>query len=166
MVSIGPRFKGSREDLLLMEETKLRCLNHLVSRSEHGINTEMLKLCCKKLMILDKLIRSSYVVDINMEPYELAKTMLVDCCFLLELLISKEFDALLPSRSGTPNPAYELLRDEDVLSDIILLENQIPIILLYEATISLRISRTLNPFTFLILSTFSTKDKVRFAIVR
>jgi hypothetical protein len=135
MVSIGPRFKGSREGLLLMEDIKIRCMTYLFHRckqEEYGAGAyERLTSCCEEIWHIDNEIRASYVADINLEQHELAKIMLVDGCFLLELLISKGLSNELPCLLNYPSPALQVLNDEDVLSDLILLENQIPILVLF-----------------------------------
>ncbi|AES79501.1 hypothetical protein MtrunA17_Chr7g0242181 [Medicago truncatula] len=133
VVSIGPRFKGSREDLLLMEEVKLRSMLSLLHRAgKEGESKTYLEKCSKAIWELDKLVRASYVSDIKLEKHELAKIMLVDGCFLLELVITKGFGSELPSRLNSHCPAPEVLKDEDVLSDLMLLENQIPILVLHK----------------------------------
>lgn len=99
VVSMGPRHKGSREDLLLMEEVKLRSMLSLLHRAGgQGEARNYLKECSRAIWKLDKQIRASYVADIKLEKHELANVMLLDGCFLLELLISKGLDAQLPSR--------------------------------------------------------------------
>ncbi|XP_058763298.1 UPF0481 protein At3g47200-like [Vicia villosa] len=132
-VSIGPKFKGTREHLLLMENIKRQCMTHLFHREQHNMSPHgKLRACCQVIWNLNNQIRTSYVADINLEQHELAKIMLVDGCFLLEVLISKELDHELPCQLKSPSPAAQLLRDEDVLSDLTLLENQIPIFVLHE----------------------------------
>jgi len=132
-VSIGPRFKGWREDLLLIEEVKLRCMLSLIHRGE-GAARESLKKCSEAVWELDEKVRASYVTSLKFEQQELAKIMLLDGCFLLELLISKSerLDSKLRSRLRPSGPAAEVLKDEDVLSDLMLLENQIPILVLHK----------------------------------
>lgn len=89
VVSIGPRFKRSEETLLIMEEIKIRCMMYLFHREQLYMSVEeKLNACCEVIWNLNDQIRASYVVDINLEQHELAKIMLVDGCFLLELLIS------------------------------------------------------------------------------
>jgi len=142
-VSIGPRFKGTREDLLLMEEVKLRCMLSLIHRADkEGEARKSLEKCSDVIWELDEEVRTSYLGDIKLERYELAQIMLLDGCFLLELLISKGLDSQLPSRLIPPGPAAEVLKDEDVLSDLMLLENQIPILVLH------KLSQTLFPNVF------------------
>ncbi|RHN46399.1 hypothetical protein MtrunA17_Chr7g0241791 [Medicago truncatula] len=130
VVSIGPRFKGSREDLLLMEDIKMRCMKHLFLRTREikSVDISILLLdCSHHINEMEFSIRGSYVADINqINQTELAKIMLVDSLFLLELLISKGLYDELPCHLNCPSPALEVLRDEDVLSDLTLLENQIP----------------------------------------
>jgi hypothetical protein len=143
VVSIGPRFKGSREDLLLMEEVKLRSMLSLLHRAgKQGEAKIYLEKCSKAIWKLDKQVRASYVFDIKLENNELAKIMLVDGCFLFELMIAKGLDSQLRSRLNPPGPAWELLKDEVVLSDLMLFENQIPILVLH------KLSHILFPHVF------------------
>ncbi|KAK2361053.1 hypothetical protein QL285_086256 [Trifolium repens] len=139
VVSIGPRFNGSRQELLLMEEVKLSCMFSLLCRRTGPIYGIMEK-CSLAVWELDKAVRASYVEKIELTQSELAKMMLLDGCFLLELLISKGLDSQLKSRF--PCPAAEVLKDEDVLSDLMLFENQIPILVLD------KLSQTIFPNEF------------------
>ncbi|KAK2414641.1 hypothetical protein QL285_037211 [Trifolium repens] len=123
VVSIGPRFKGRTVD--------------------GAINFTN---CCSAVWELDEEVRASYVVGIELTQPELAKMMLLDGCFLLELLISnsEKYDSLLNRRLNRyqPSPAAEVLKNEDVLSDLMLFENQIPILVLH------KLSQTLFPQVF------------------
>jgi hypothetical protein len=139
VVSIGPRFNDSRDELLLMEEVKLRCMLSLLHRGTVGGEINF-KNCSSAVWELDEHVRASYVVGIELTQPELAKMMLLDGCFLLELLISKGLDSQLKSRF--PCPAAEVLKDEDVLSDLMLFENQIPILVLD------KLSQTIFPNEF------------------
>ncbi|AES79494.1 hypothetical protein MtrunA17_Chr7g0242151 [Medicago truncatula] len=141
VVSIGPRFKGSRDDLLLMEEVKLRCMLSLLHRGADVASVSLEK-CSEAVWELDEEVRASYVTHIELQQHELGKIMLLDGCFLLELLISKGLDSQFPSRLWPPGPATEVLKEHDVLSDLMLLENQIPIMVLH------KLSQTLFPNVF------------------
>jgi hypothetical protein len=101
-----------------------------------------LEYCSEAVWELDEEVRASYVTHIELEQHELSKIMLLDGCFLLELLISKGLDSQFPSHLQPPGPAAEMLKDEVVLSDLILLENQIPILVLH------KLSQTLFPNYF------------------
>lgn len=136
-VSIGPRFRGRREDLLVMEEVKLRCMLSLLNRANKSLEQ-----CSDAVWELDKEVRECYLGNLKLERHELAKIMLVDGCFLLELLISKGLNSQLPSRLFPPSPAAEVLKDDDVMSDLMLLENQIPFLVLH------KLSQTLFPYVF------------------
>jgi hypothetical protein len=145
VVSIGPRFNDSRDELLLMEEVKLRCMLSLLHRGTVGGEINF-KNCSSAVWELDEHVRASYVVGIELTQPELAKIMLLDGCFLLELLISnsEKYDSLLNRRLNIdqPSPAAEVLKNEDVLSDLMLFENQIPILVLH------KLSQTLFPEVF------------------
>ncbi|KAK2414583.1 hypothetical protein QL285_037157 [Trifolium repens] len=131
VVSIGPRFIG-REDLLPMEEVKLRCILTLLNRASNNPK-ERLEACGEAVRTSVEVVRASYSPDMvelgKLSDLDLAKIMLVDGCFLLELLISKELDSQL--ERSIPGPSAELIYNDDVLSDLMLFENQIPIFVLY-----------------------------------
>jgi hypothetical protein len=146
VVSIGPRYRGSRKELLLTEEIKLHCMLSLFHRAgEASEAVDYFKKCSNAIWNLDDQIRASYLDDIELEQYQLTKIMLVDGCFLLELLISNGLDDELRSclRYSCSQPAPQAYQNDDVLSDLIMFENQIPIFILHE------LSKILFPHMFL-----------------
>jgi hypothetical protein len=140
VVSIGPRFIG-REDLVPMEDVKSRCMLSLIDRVTRSppesrapsSRAEIVDACGVAIGTLGLDVRLSYdpnMVELQkLSDQELAKIILVDGCFLLELLISKGLDSKFPSM--IPGPSAELINKEDVLSDLMLFENQIPIFVIY-----------------------------------
>nr|KYP63518.1 UPF0481 protein At3g47200 family [Cajanus cajan] len=136
VVSIGPRFKG-RKELLPMEDIKLRCLVHLFKRTgsiSHQWKA-ILNCCMRRILTLDATVRTSYGEQIDLDSYGLATIMLHYACFLLELFISQsvEWNSKLQPNNDTlpPSPAAQLGNMELILSDLTLLENQIPFFLLF-----------------------------------
>ncbi|KAJ1437406.1 hypothetical protein SESBI_03736 [Sesbania bispinosa] len=129
MVSIGPRYKG-RWELLPMEEIKWRCMDYILNRTENA--EECSQKCMEAILELDAAIRASYVNKIRLSRYDLATVMVYDGCFLLEILISgsKELDSKLPCSLDSPSPAVEMRTRKEVLNDLALLENQIPLFIL------------------------------------
>ncbi|KAL2337774.1 hypothetical protein Fmac_012220 [Flemingia macrophylla] len=120
VVSIGPLHKGTNTDLLGMEEIKWRCMLHLLQRSKGSdsaaINQVLLE-CTKAMLKLDEVVRASYNVDeVRFNRNDLAKIMLVDGCFLLELLIcgSPHLDARLPAGPGLSPGAENKKNDCEV----------------------------------------------------
>jgi len=147
VVPMGPRYKG-REELVHMEEIKLRCMLALVDRVDKNDDKrgDILEKCSKVIWGLNDQIRASYIEDISLEVYELVKIMLVDGCFLLELLITKELelDSQLSSQLNFTSCLFapQVLKNDDVLSDLALFENQIPIFIVHE------LSKILSPNFF------------------
>ncbi|KAG2380857.1 hypothetical protein LR48_Vigan11g120300 [Vigna angularis] len=133
VVSIGPLHQGKIMELQHMEKIKWRCLTHLLSRSERDPQ-EALRNCGRYLLKLDEVVRASYSVDdLGFNRSKLAKIMGLDGCFLLELLISSstELDNRIQSNLSNPSPGASVILWEKVLSDLTILENQIPLIVLY-----------------------------------
>ncbi|RYR15969.1 uncharacterized protein [Arachis hypogaea] len=146
LVTIGPRFRGSRKELLNMEETKLRCMLSLLHRVKDEDIKKRLDDCLKAVLELDKIVRASYVdsYHIKLNEYELATVMLVDGCFLLELLIcgSKKLSKDYPSCLEPRGPGPEVVKEEVFFSDLTLLENQLPVLVIHA------LSQTLFPDYF------------------
>ncbi|KEH34456.1 hypothetical protein MtrunA17_Chr3g0107251 [Medicago truncatula] len=127
VVSIGPRYRGERE-LLQMEEIKWRCVTSLLSRT---FGLDAIEMCMEAVMDLESAVRSSYVDEITLDWYTLATTMVFDGCFLLELLICESnLDSEIPIPFNGTSPGIEVKKMEYVISDLLLLENQIPIFIL------------------------------------
>ncbi|WJX31216.1 hypothetical protein P8452_19668 [Trifolium repens] len=127
VVSIGPRYKGKKE-LLPMEEIKWRCVTSLLSRT---FGQDTIETCLETVIDLDATVRASYVDVIALDRYELATTMVFDGCFLLELLICEsKLDLEIPIPFNGISPGIEVKKMEYVVSDLMLLENQIPIFIL------------------------------------
>lgn len=116
-----------------MEEMKWSCMRYLLYRTPKP--DESLRKCSESIFRLDELVRTSYVDDINLNSYDLAKIMLLDGCFLLELLISNDEDLdrklrNISNEEEKESPGVEVGKMELVLFDLKLLENQIPISIL------------------------------------
>lgn len=135
VVSIGPLHKGTKRDLLYMEETKWRCMTYLLLRTkkdEAGMFF-LMTMCIEALSRADDMVRACYnTYEIKFDRRELAKIMVLDGCFLLELLIcgSPELDERLRWTLDEPSPGAEVIKREKVLSDLTMMENQIPLIVL------------------------------------
>ncbi|TKY65857.1 UPF0481 protein [Spatholobus suberectus] len=132
VVSVGPRYKGRRE-LLQMEEIKWRCMLSLLNRTKQDAR-EGLETCMQAMLELDAAVRASYGEEIKLDRYDLATIMVYDGCFLLELLVSgsREWNLRLECRMLPPGPGAEVGKMAVVLSDLTLLENQIPLFILYK----------------------------------
>ncbi|CAL0328276.1 unnamed protein product [Lupinus luteus] len=133
-ISIGPRYKGATRDLQQMEEIKWRYMRTLFARTQQHDGEQISDICMKAILELDGAVRASYVDEIKLDRYELAAIMLYDGCFLLELLISgsKHLSEKLKSKSPAGMEGRSLGRQENAFSDLTLLENQIPLLILNE----------------------------------
>lgn len=90
-VSIGPLHRGTTRHVQLMEETKWHYMREFLDRrgtqEQNRRSEQRLRECGTDILKLDKIIMASYGGNIESEPHELAKLMIVDGCLLLELLI-------------------------------------------------------------------------------
>ncbi|XP_058732634.1 UPF0481 protein At3g47200-like [Vicia villosa] len=141
-ISIGPLHRGATRHLQLMEEPKRHYMLEFLERQgtepEQNRNPEIrLRECGFDILKLDRLICSSYGGSNNMivdeiEFHEIAQIMIVDGCFLLELLI--RLGGYMENQSITSYKSDRILKTEEkvlsVLNDIAMLENQIPFIVL------------------------------------
>ncbi|XP_057959191.1 UPF0481 protein At3g47200-like [Malania oleifera] len=124
LVSIGP-FHHGKSTLEEMEHHKWRYLNTILTRKPNLEAT--LDSCVKALKELEGRARNSYGEEIRIGSDEFVRMMLVDGCFIIELLLRtttkssrRRDDPLLIS-----NEKLNHLR-----RDILLLENQIPFFVL------------------------------------
>ncbi|KAB1205171.1 hypothetical protein CJ030_MR7G022001 [Morella rubra] len=115
-VSIGP-FHYQKGDLPAMECHKLRYMVSLLKRTTDPV--EVLQTCGRHILALEWEIRRSYAESIALEKNELARIMLLDGCFILELLYRYSRE---DSRENN-DPMYDI---PTLRRDLALLENQIP----------------------------------------
>jgi len=144
VVSIGPYHRGSQNDLLLMmEQPKWNYMRSLIRRSVYQAQQEgriedgpgMVKVCGETILEIEYVVRASYVGNALSEPHELAKLMLLDGFFLLEFIhrLYEYKEALKAEDNGDydDDPVFESHEKVlSVLSDLLLLENQVPFIVL------------------------------------
>lgn len=125
LVSIGPLHHG-KEHLKAMEDHKWRYLNTLLSRKP---NLELiLDKCVSALKGLENKVRKCYAENIDaFGSDDLVKMMLVDGCFIIELLLKYSFKGLKRRDDPFFSKKSEFLK---LRSDVILLENQIPFFIL------------------------------------
>ncbi|KAI9123359.1 hypothetical protein K1719_006248 [Acacia pycnantha] len=119
-VSIGPLHHGNR-NLKVNEERKLHYLYTLLSRKPNMEAT--LHECVKALGDIEQTARHCYEEKLDLiDSNKFVEIMLLDGCFIIELFLKYAFKGL--RRRGDPIFTWELFFD--VRKDLILLENQIP----------------------------------------
>ncbi|CAL4888781.1 unnamed protein product [Urochloa decumbens] len=123
LVSIGPYYRG-RAALRAMEQHKWRLLRELLSNREHhpGI---LLGMCVKAVRGVEQHARCCYSERTDNDVEGFAEMLLLDGCFIIQFfakLHNKEEDPLCDVGWGLPL----------LLSDLLLLENQIPFRVLEE----------------------------------
>ncbi|GAU13963.1 hypothetical protein TSUD_262900 [Trifolium subterraneum] len=141
-ISIGPLHRGATRHLQLMEEPKWHYMRELLDRQgtipEQNRRSEVrLRECGYDILKLDKVICASYGGSNNnileeTDPHEITKIMIVDGCFLLELLI-RIGDYMENQNTNSYNNDAILKTEEkmlSVLNDVAMLENQIPFLVL------------------------------------
>ncbi|KAI4353283.1 hypothetical protein L6164_002245 [Bauhinia variegata] len=138
LITIGPLHRETRTHHLAMEEHKWRYMLALLHRTQNPVSS--LDKCGTVILGLDDAVRASYGGKINLHPHEHAKIMLVDGCFLLELLLRCSPADLVPQipqideNENNPYGSDSIFKQHEmlpsVLTDLILLENQIPFFIL------------------------------------
>ncbi|KAK2453994.1 UPF0481 protein [Trifolium repens] len=128
--------------LQLMEESKWHYMHEFLDRQgtipdQNKRSAVRLRECGFDILKLDKVICASYGECNNSileeaDPHEITKIMIVDGCFLLELLIKIGDYMENPNTNSYINDA--ILKTEEkmlsVLNDLAMLENQIPFLVL------------------------------------
>ncbi|KAG2668453.1 hypothetical protein I3760_15G161700 [Carya illinoinensis] len=124
IVSIGP-FRHNEPSLRAMQTQKRRFLDHLIrNRTEQPILEESLKNAMRKL---EKKTREFYAYDFQaIEPDDFVQMMVLDGCFIVELLrfYEKKYE-------GEPFFKTRWART-NISRDLLLLENQLPMFVLNE----------------------------------
>ncbi|XP_054780743.1 UPF0481 protein At3g47200-like [Prosopis cineraria] len=134
LVTIGPIHRGTKSHLLAMEEHKWRYMLSLLHRTQNPVSA--LDKCGTAILGLDDAVRASYGGNIKYDPHELAKIMLLDGCFLLELLLRLSPPELMSSFANDEihHGSDPIVQNQEflfsVLTDLTLLENQIPFFVL------------------------------------
>ncbi|XP_054795899.1 UPF0481 protein At3g47200-like [Prosopis cineraria] len=144
LVAMGPIHRETGSELQIMEETELRYVYRLLSRPTESERQPdwraALRDCSGRLQSLEGIIRASYDdgEKIKVGAKELVGIMLLDGCFLLELLLRLYENVIKdpPFRDDEIDPPLDFTVDDKkkilrVLTDLTLLENQIPFLVLH-----------------------------------
>ncbi|XP_054780853.1 UPF0481 protein At3g47200-like isoform X2 [Prosopis cineraria] len=150
---MGPIHRGTKSELQIMEEAKWRYMHHLLSRPTGNLQCMTLRSCCELLIGFDSIIRASYADGETMElgAEELARIMLLDGCFLLELLLKLHENVIPdpPLRRNQSDPSLDFTDGKKkilrVLTDLTLLENQIPFLVLELLSLEASPEKELSP---------------------
>ncbi|XP_059658728.1 UPF0481 protein At3g47200-like [Cornus florida] len=120
IVSIGPVHRGATH-LKAMEPVKLSYTRALFNRTGAAFE-DTLRTCVAKLLNDElEFLKSFYVSSGLKDSGSLAEVILIDGCFIIELL--KRFVYLYPKYDPILSDPYKLYA---VTRDLLLLENQIP----------------------------------------
>ncbi|PSS35672.1 UPF0481 protein [Actinidia chinensis var. chinensis] len=122
IVAIGPYHRG-KSNLQMMEEHKLRYLQ-LLLRRKNEINAEKYVIAIRSL---EQEARRCYAEPINLTSNEMVEMMLLDGCFIIELMRKFEM-AYLREKN---DPIYKMDWTVNSLQrDLMLFENQMPFFIL------------------------------------
>jgi Plant protein of unknown function len=115
MLSIGP-YHFCNSHLQAMEKEKLHSLRHLLELSPRV----EIEVCVKEMRLLESTARDFYSNDIGLSSDDFVMMLLLDSCFILDFYIKVAFGGL--------NARWDT---NFILSDIYLLENQIPFFVIH-----------------------------------
>ncbi|PWA74525.1 hypothetical protein CTI12_AA251870 [Artemisia annua] len=133
VLSIGPFHKQS-EILKRLEAHKITYVHNLFDRLQPSPWENTMKACIRKVLDKIDLIRSCYEGKMKVyDDNEFAKMMVLDGCFILELIYASH-------RDHEGHSFFDInLVNLNVMRDLVLLENQIPFFVLrdiFKCTIS------------------------------
>lgn len=118
LVSIGPLHHGLPQ-LQGMEAFKLRFLNNFLCRFGIGLNT-LVEFAARK----ESFVRGCYEGTVNLSKEQLTEMILLDGIFIVELFLENQF---LQLRDRNEIVFRNHWMHIDLLHDLLLLENQLPI---------------------------------------
>ncbi|KAI3470056.1 hypothetical protein Pfo_026719 [Paulownia fortunei] len=118
LVSIGPLHHG-RGQLQGMEAYKLRCLQNFLIRFGVGLNN-LVTFAAHE----ESFVRGCYEDTINLNPKQFSEMILLDGIFIVELFLKNHF---LQLRERSDSIFENHWMSNDLLHDMLLLENQLPI---------------------------------------
>ncbi|KAL6278103.1 hypothetical protein ACE6H2_021704 [Prunus campanulata] len=130
VVSIGPFHRKNTDLVAAMREHKWRyMLRFLQQTDDPDESHECLEHCTNAIYNLDKEVRQCYAENIDYDKNELARIMLLDGCFILELFL--RYYAKRVEKEDGPDPVLKSAWMIAALQhDLALLENQIPFFIL------------------------------------
>lgn len=124
IVSIGP-IHHEKVHLQAMENHKLHYMLSLVERTQNPQKT--LETCGEAILLIGKEVRVCYAEPIKYSEDELVKMLLLDGCFIIELVLRYT----LPCLRGNNDPIFTTSwMCLTLRHDLALLENQVPFIVL------------------------------------
>ncbi|GKC60783.1 putative UPF0481 protein [Tanacetum coccineum] len=124
LLSIGPFHKQS-ENLKRLEAHKVSYMHNLFERLKSSPKEKTMKACIRKMLDKIEKIKSCYEGEMKVfDDNEFAKMMVLDGCFILELIYASHKD-----HGG--HSVFDIdLVNLNVKHDLVLLENQIPFFVL------------------------------------
>ncbi|XP_072972937.1 UPF0481 protein At3g47200-like [Typha angustifolia] len=132
-VCIGPFFYSERNGTKLrqMQDYKWTCMRKLMPNDEYS---GWLKVGLVLMKILEPTIRASYSDEIKMSSDDLAEMLLLDGCFILHLLLKHSEGAEISRTDPTDEDGMQVIGRiwiwNLVRYDLLLLENQIPFVVI------------------------------------
>ncbi|CAH2064527.1 unnamed protein product [Thlaspi arvense] len=123
-VSLGPYHHGEKQTQS-MECHKWRAVNKVLKRSKQGIEVFI-----DAMIELEERVRACYEGPINLNSYEFTEMLVLDGCFVLELLrgVEEGFSKLGYDRN---DPVFAIRGSmHSIQRDMIMLENQLPLVVL------------------------------------
>ncbi|MCL7042331.1 hypothetical protein MKW94_019681 [Papaver nudicaule] len=126
MISIGP-FHRATPSLAAMEDHKLRYAKALLSRTTPA-GRNKLEECVACLENIEAEARKCYSEPISLNKKDFIEMMLIDGLFMIELFTKKASERILIERG---DPIFsKIWGSSSIARDLILLENQLPMVVL------------------------------------
>ncbi|XP_016646954.1 PREDICTED: UPF0481 protein At3g47200-like [Prunus mume] len=129
VVSIGPLHHG-KKGLEDMEEQKKRYLQEFLCQTKVSLED-----CIKKIRDQETRLRSCYAETIGFSSDEFVRIILVDATFIIELLLKHNFRT---PRKENDRIFNKPVMFHDIMTDMKLLENQLPFFILEDLFLSTR----------------------------
>ncbi|KAK3412041.1 hypothetical protein EUGRSUZ_I00798 [Eucalyptus grandis] len=127
IVSLGPYHHGEKH-LRQMDQHKLRCLHHILKRTNHQIGDYL-----HSVKELEGRARACYEGPISMSSNEFVEMMVLDGCFMIELFQGFYDEGFKKLKYPSNDPVFSMQGPMHMIQqDMIMLENQIPFFILHQ----------------------------------
>ncbi|KAM7465779.1 hypothetical protein LguiB_013341 [Lonicera macranthoides] len=145
IIAIGPYHRG-KANLMMMEEHKLRYLKFYLEGKHHNVQRYIVA-----MQELEEETRRCYAEPVSLDSNEFVEMMLLDGCFIVELL--RKFERIYLREKNDPIFRMDWICNS-LQRDLLLFENQLPFFILCKLFDMIEVPNQHHRLSYLVLRYF------------